>query len=268
MKHLKVSVITVCFNSASTIEDTIKSVINQSYPNIEYVIIDGGSTDGTPEIIKKYHKNIAYWVSEKDKGIYDAMNKGIRAATGDVVSILNSDDMYDSDTVIEEVVRILSEEGVDSCYGDALYVDRDNIDKAVRYWKAGEFSRDNIRRGWMPCHPAFFVKKEVYDKYGIFRIDLPVVADYELMLRFLYKFKVSSAYIPKVTTRVRIGGDSRPGLLPTLKHTLGCYKAWQINELRVNPFALLLKPLSKLPQYLYAYTHSSQTRSKAMHEGA
>ena len=158
---MKVSILTAAYNSSETLEDCLQSVRNQTYPSIEHIIIDGGSTDGTIGIIKRYEGKIASWVSEPDNGIYDAMNKGLRLASGDIIGILNSDDMYADNSEIETVVRTITENNVDSCYGDLVYVDRNDTEKIARYWKAGEYKKEKFKTGWMPPHPAFFVKKEI-----------------------------------------------------------------------------------------------------------
>jgi glycosyltransferase len=249
-KVMKVSIITASYKCAQTIEDCMQSIVVQTYPNIEHIIVDGGSKDGTLEVIDKYRDKIAKVVSEPDKGIYDAMNKGIKFATGNIVGIINSDDILADESVIEAVVSAMSYSNADSCYGDLVYVDRGNMDKVIRYWNAGEFQRERFRNGWMPPHPTFFVKKEVYEKYGPFNLEFPVTADYELMLRFLYKYNVSITYIPKVLVKMRTGGKSRPGVINTTKNMLENYRAWKINELEANPLTFFLKPLSKATQYI------------------
>jgi len=247
---LKVSIITAVLNNFKTLECCIISVLSQLYRNIEHIIIDGGSSDGTLDVIKEYKEEISYWVSEQDNGIYDAMNKGIRAATGDVIGILNSDDVYTDEFVIENIVKCLSEDNVPTCYGDLVYVDQNDPSKIVRVWKSCDFSKEKFKRGWMPPHPTFFVKKHVYEQYGVFNLDFPLAADYELMLRFLYKYNVSTAYVPKVLVKMRTGGTCRPGFLNTPKNVIENYKAWKINELNPNPVTFLLKPLSKAFQYI------------------
>lgn len=248
---MKVSIITVAYNSAKTIEDTIQSVIGQTYPEIEYIIIDGNSKDETLKIAEKYRSNISKIVSEKDRGIYDAMNKGVKLATGDVVGILNSDDFYISSSVIEEVVKKIKETNADCVWGDLVYVDQKNTGKITRYWQGGEYSVGKFKKGWHPPHPAFFVKKVVYEKYGIFREDLGISADYELMLRFLEKYKISSAYIPKVLVKMRDGGSSNwRNIKSVIKGNLQSYKAWKINGLPASPMIVLRKPLGKARQIL------------------
>lgn len=247
---LKVSIITVVLNGKDTIGHTIESVLSQTYKGIEYILIDGGSTDGTVDIIKKHEDKIAYWISEPDRGIYDAMNKGINVATGEIVGILNSDDMYAETSVIEDVVNLVSKEKVDTCYGDLVYVDKDDTNKIIRHWKSGVYRKDMFKKGWMPPHPAFFVSRELYRKYGAFNTDFQIASDYELMLRFLYKFGCSTAYIPKILVKMRTGGNSRPSLTNTIKSNIECYRAWKVNGLNPNPITFILKPISKIVQYI------------------
>ena len=245
---MKVSILTVTYNSSETLEACFRSIHNQSHPHIEHIIIDGGSTDGTVEIVKKHNDKIASWISEPDHGLYDAMNKGIKAADGDIIGILNSDDIYADNSVIENVARTITENNVDSCYGDLVYVERKDTAKIKRQWKAGGYKREKFKKGWMPPHPTFFCKKSVYEKLGMLNLDFPLAADYELMLRFLYKHRVSTAYIPKVLVKMRNGGTSRPGLY-TVKAIKENYKAWKINGLNPSLLTFLLKPLSKITQF-------------------
>ncbi len=246
---MKVTIITAVLNGVKIIEDCIKSVFSQRHKNIEHIIIDGGSTDGTVWVIRKHEDKIAYWVSEPDGGIYYAMNKGIKQATGDVIGILNSDDFYADEAVTEEVVRAITENKVDSCYGDLVYVDIDDTARIVRQWKSREYKREKFKTGWMPPHPAFFCKRSVYEKYGLLNLDFPLAADYELMLRFLYKQGVSTTYIPRVLVKMRVGGTSRPGLY-TVRAMIENYRAWKVNGLHY-PITVLLKPFSKINQFLY-----------------
>lgn len=246
---MKVSIITAVFNNRAYIEDCIKSVKDQTYPAIEHIIIDGGSSDGTLDVIKEYKDEISYWVSEQDNGIYDAMNKGIKAATGDIIGILNSDDVYADEFVVKNVLRSLSQNNVFTCYGDLAYVDKKDTNKIIRHWKSGRFLKKNFKKGWMPPHPTFFARRHVYEKYGMFNLDFPLAADYELMLRFLYKYNVSTTYIPRVLVRMRTGGKCRPGLVNTPKNMMENYRAWKINDLTPTPITFILKPLTKVFQY-------------------
>ena len=176
---MKVSIITVTLNNQDTIKSTIESVINQTYSNIEYIIIDGGSADATIDVIKKYEGKIAKWISEKDDGIYDALNKGLRFATGDIVGFLHSDDIYDNNNIISLIVNAFKNNNNEIVYGDLVYVYKEDANKIIRYWRAGEYKYERISKGWMPPHPTFFARKELYDKYGCFNSNFKIAADYE-----------------------------------------------------------------------------------------
>jgi len=247
---LKVSIITAVLNNRKTIEECMQSIINQTYQHRECIVIDGGSTDGTMDLLKKYENRMTKIVSERDNGIYDAMNKGIKLATGDVIGILNSDDIYNDATVIESVANAIMENSVDSCYGDLVYVDKNNPDKVIRYWKSCIYKNGLFRSGWMPPHPTFFVKREVYEKYGCFNTDFKIAADYELMLRFLERHKISTYYIPEVLIKMRMGGMSNRSLKNLFIKSSEDYKAWKINNLNGGIYTILLKNLCKLPQFI------------------
>jgi len=249
---MKVSIVTPVYNSRSySIIDCVNSVHRQTYEDIEHIIIDGASTDATLEILDclKNKDKFSLLISEKDKGIYDAMNKGIKLATGDIVGILNSDDFYVSKYVIEKVVRIFKEEKVDAVYADLLYVDSIEIVDIKRYWKSGEFKKESFKYGWMPPHPTFFVKKEIYEKYGYYNLDLKSAADYELMLRLLYKYEIKVSYLNDIIIKMRDGGSSGQSLRHRLFANREDKKAWKINSLKPLPFTLVLKPIRKLKQY-------------------
>jgi len=246
---MKVSVITVCYNSAQTIEDTIKSVINQDYPNIEYIIVDGLSKDNTLEIVNKHKDKIAKIVSEKDNGIYDAINKGIELASGELLSVLNSDDFFATSSVVSDVVESIAKENSDSSYGNLLYVNREETSKVLRTWISGEYYDGIFYKGWMPPHPTFFIKKWCYQKYGSFNLNLKSSADYELMLRMLHKNKIKVSYINKILVKMRVGGQSNVSLLNRLKGNQEDKIAWQLNGIKPNWYTLIWKPLSKIPQY-------------------
>jgi len=245
-----VSIITVVFNGAAMIEHCINSVRAQKYANIEHIIVDGGSTDGTVEIINKYRNGKTRVASEPDNGLYDAMNKGIVRSTGDVIGILNSDDFYPDDSVIEKVVRAMSKNNTDSCYGDALYVKKNHPDKIVRYWKSGQFSHGKFKIGWMPQHGTLYIRKDIYTKYGLFRNDFPIAADYELILRFLYKHRIRTTYLPEILLKIRLGGVSRPGMVNTSKMFVENYRACKVNGLKHSLAACFMKRLIKIPQYI------------------
>ena len=244
---MKVSLITIAYNSAATIEDTIKSIVAQEYSNIEYIIIDGGSTDNTLSIIEKYKESISTIISEPDKGIYDAMNKGVQNATGDLVGILNSDDIYADNKVVSNIVEAIGNK--DSIYADLVYVNRDNTDKVTRYWKSGKYRKGIFKKGWMPPHPTFFIKKSCYDQYGIYNLQLKSAADYELMLRMLHKHNISVAYLPEVITKMRVGGQSNITVLNRFKANTEDRLAWTINNLKPGRLTLTMKPILKLSQF-------------------
>ena len=244
---MKVSLITIAYNSAATIEDTIKSIVAQEYSNIEYIIIDGGSTDNTLSIVDKFKDSITTIISEPDKGIYDAMNKGVQNATGDIVGILNSDDIYADNKVVSSIVEAIGNK--DSIYADIVYVDRDNTDKVTRYWKSGKYRKGIFKKGWMPPHPTFFIKKSCYDQYGIYNLQLKSAADYELMLRMLHKHNISVAYLPEVITKMRVGGQSNITVLNRFKANTEDRLAWTINNLKPGRLTLTMKPILKLSQF-------------------
>ncbi len=247
---MKVSIITVVYNGAEHIRDCIDSVVNQTYPDIEYLIIDGKSTDGTVEIVQSYGSKVAHFVSEPDKGLYDAMNKGIRLATGDVVGLLNADDFYRHNRVIANMVALFERTGSDAVYGDMLYVDRHDTQKLKRYWRSGWYKPGAFKWGWMPGHLSFFAKRSLYEKYGLFRLDMKSAADYELMLRFIHKNKVKLAYMDEVTIVMRAGGVSNSSLTNRLRANRDDRLAWDLNGLKPYFFTLWLKPLRKLSQYV------------------
>ncbi len=246
----KLSIITVTKNDKNYIEDCIKSVIEQQYPNYEYIIIDGGSTDGTIDIIKKYCDHISIFVSEPDGGIYDAMNKGIKLATGDIVGILNSDDIYKSNDVLTEVVREFTEKGVDAVFADLVYVDRNNTDKIVRYYKSANFTPDKFAYGWMPAHPTFFLKRKYYEKYGLFKTDYQIAADYELVVRLLGKNKLSYSYLPKVIIKMRSGGISTSSFKSNWILNMEIIRACRENGIQTNIFKVFSKYLVKFYQLI------------------
>lgn len=212
---MKISVITATFNSGRTVRDTIESVLDQTYNDIEYIVVDGKSHDNTMEIVRSYEARFGgrlRWVSEPDKGIYDAMNKGIAMATGDVVGMLNSDDFYTSNDVLEQVVKTMADESVDAVYGDVHYVDDDNLSKCVRYYSSRLFHRSWMRFGFMPAHPSFYCRRSVYKRFGTFDLSYKVAADFENLLRLIFVYRIRTRYIPKDFVTMRTGGVSSSGL--------------------------------------------------------
>lgn len=247
---MKVSIITVCFNSNKTIKDTIESVMSQKYDNIEYIIVDGGSTDGTLETLAKYRDQISKHISEPDTGIYDAMNKGIKLATGDIVGFLNAGDFYAVETAILQIATSFQENDCEIVYADLEYVAENNPGKTVRKWKSQPYQSGLFKKGWHPPHPTFFAKKSIFDKYGGFDLSYNIGADYELMLRFLQKYNIKTEYIPRVLVKMRSGGISNKNLYQIIKANIECYRAWRKNGLKVTPLIMLKKPVSKLVQYM------------------
>ena len=247
---MKISIITIVYNNRETIADAIESVLSQTYPNIEYIVVDGLSTDGTVEVVKSYGDRITRFVSEKDKGLYDAINKGIKMATGDVIGLLHSDDVFYSPDAIEKVAGAFKSKNTDSVYADLLYVQKEDTNKVVRNWVSGSYQRDNFLYGWMPPHPTFYVKKSCYEQYGLYNTLFKSAADYELMLRFLYKYKVSTCYIPEKLVKMRVGGKSNVTLKNRIRANREDYNAWLINDLQPRFYTRYLKPLRKLTQFL------------------
>ena len=250
VSRVKVSIITVVYNGAEHIRDCIDSVLTQTHPDIEYIIIDGQSTDGTAAIIRSYGTKVAFFVSEPDKGLYDAMNKGIRLATGDVIGLLNADDFYRHDAVIANMVALIERTGSDAVYGDMIYVDRNDTRKLKRYWRSGPYRENAFRWGWMPGHLSFFARRSLYERYGLFRLDLKSAADYELMLRFIHKHKAKLSYMNEVTIVMRAGGISNANLTNRIRANGEDRLAWQLNDVKPYFFTLWLKPLRKLTQYV------------------
>jgi glycosyltransferase involved in cell wall biosynthesis len=254
--EMKISVITATWNSASTVRDTLQSVATQEYPDIEHIIMDGRSTDATLDIVGQF-PHVAKLVSEKDKGIYDAMNKGIAHATGEIIGILNSDDFYMNGSVLSHVARVFEHSGCGAVYGDLLYVDPADTNKIIRYWRSGAYRKGAFKWGWMPPHPTFFVRRDVYEQYGTFNLNLGTAADYELMLRFVHKYGVHMVYLPEVLVRMRNGGASSASVGARWRANRRDREAWRVNGLKPFWFTVYLKPLRKLRQYVTRYHHNT-----------
>lgn len=247
---MKISLITVAYNSEETIEETILSVLSQKNINLEFIIVDGGSSDSTCDIIEKYNDKIDVFLSEKDNGIYDAMNKGVRLASGEVLGILNSDDVFASDDVLFSVSNAFSENEIDALYGDLVYVDRYDISMIKRKWISGEYTEGDFKKGWMPPHPTFYVKRSVYESYGLFNLEFSSAADYEIMLRFIHKHHIKIYYLAMIMVKMRQGGQSNASFSNRIKANREDKKAWIVNGLKPGPLTMLLKPLSKLGQFI------------------
>ncbi|WP_353720586.1 glycosyltransferase family 2 protein [Dyadobacter sp. 676] len=247
---MKVSILTVVYNGAATIRHCIDSVLGQDYAEVEYIVVDGNSSDGTQEIVRSYGDKIAHFLSEPDAGIYDAMNKGIQLATGDVIGILNADDFYAYPSVISDVAEVLASGDFDASYGDLEYIDANDATIVRRKWVSGAYKAGAFLNGWMPPHPTFFVRKEVYNAHGNFRLDLGSAADYELMLRFVHREKIRLAYVPKVLVKMRAGGVSNSTLKNRIAANRNDRLAWKINNLEPRFYTLWLKPLRKIIQFI------------------
>jgi glycosyltransferase involved in cell wall biosynthesis len=244
---LKISIVTVVWNNEKTVKNAIDSVLSQTYKDVEYIVVDGASTDGTVDIVKSYGESISKFISEPDKGIYDAMNKGVKLATGEIIGILNSDDFYSSNSILETIVSNFLDE-IDAVYGDLTYVDSIDTSKVIRYWKSQKYKKGLFQKGWHPAHPTFFVKRELYEKYGIFNLEFKIASDYELMLRFIEKHGVKTEYIPKIIVNMRVGGTSNSSIKNIAISNYEVYKSWKINGLKISPMIALIKPFSKIKQ--------------------
>lgn len=248
---MKVSVITATWNSVATLRDTLESVLGQTYPHIEHIIVDGGSTDGTLELIREYeprYNGRLRYVSEPDKGIYDAMNKGIRMAGGDVIGILNSDDFYTSPDTVETLAGELERNGVDAVYGDIHYVDGKTPDKSVRYYSSAGFRRWKMLLGFMPAHPSFYCRKEAYERFGLFKTSYKVAADFENLLRLIYVGRISTKYVPKDCVTMRTGGASTSGLASHRRIMADHVRAYRENHVRSNALLDSLRYVYKVAE--------------------
>jgi glycosyltransferase len=246
---MKITLITATYNSERFLQQCIQSIANQSYTNIEHIVVDGGSTDNTIEIIKENENTIAKWISEPDRGMYDAINKGIKMATGDVIGILNSDDMLVNKDVIAKIVKTFIEKGVDSVYGDLEYVDQEYTNRVFRVWKGKTYNRNLFKMGWMPGHPTFYIKRELIEKHGKYENHFYTAADYEFMARYLYKHQISSYYLPEMIVKMRTGGASNRNLNQRLRANRRDYLAMKKNSIPMPFMVSILKPIIKLHQF-------------------
>jgi glycosyltransferase len=247
---MKISIITATFNSSETIMDTVNSVSKQNYTDYEHIIVDGRSSDDTILKIKESNKQNIKIYSETDEGIYDAFNKGILHASGDVVGFLNSDDMYIDNNVLYDIAEVFLNTGCDASYGDLVYTRWNNVNKIVRYWKSGEFSYEKIQKGWMPPHPTFYMKKDKYEEHGIFNTDYCISADYENMLRNLTRPEIKVSYIPRVLIKMRSGGKSNQGIYNIILKTMEDFSILKVHN--NNPLkAIINKNFSKLKQFKF-----------------
>ncbi|MBF2708210.1 glycosyltransferase family 2 protein [Flavobacterium soyangense] len=248
---MKISIITVCYNSSSTIIDSIESVLNQSYPNIEYVIIDGNSKDNTVSIIEEYKNRLGYFISEPDKGLYDAMNKGIQAATGDVIGILNSDDLYQDLDVINDVMQQFNNDPeLEILYGDLVYVKSDDTNKIVRNWKSKSYYNNFFENANVPPHPSLFVRAKVFKEAGLFNLYYKLAADYEFMLRVFKKHHFKPKYINRLIIKMRLGGATNQSFSNIVNQNKEILKAWKNNGLKAPFYLMPLRIFKRLVQFI------------------
>lgn len=239
---MKISLITVTYNSSATLKDTIQSILSQTYSDIEYIIVDGASKDNTVDIIKEYEpqfKGRIKWISERDKGLYDAMNKGIHLATGEVVGILNSDDLFMDNKVVEDIVNAFDNQ-TEAIYGNLYFVDQIDLNKIVRIWKGSPYK--SFKTGWHPAHPTFYVRRAIYDKYGVFDTTFDVSADFELMLRLIEKHSIKTKYIDRYMVKMRMGGESTGSIKNIIRGNKNIFRAFKKNEIKVS----ILYPIHRL----------------------
>lgn len=246
---IKVSVVTAVFNAEKTIAQAIDSVLSQNYPAVESVVIDGASRDATLSILESYRPRLGKLISEPDDGIYDALNKGIRCATGDVVGFLHADDLFEDEGVLGKVAAVFEDPSIDAIYGDLVYVRYDDVAQIIRYWKSGQYNQAALARGWMPPHPTFYVRRAVYERLGGFDRRYQIAADYDTVLRFLAVGKIRAAYIPEVLVRMRVGGVSNRSLRTILRKSREDLRVLRSNRVG-GVGALIWKNFSKLPQFL------------------
>lgn len=245
---MSITLITPVWNNGATIGHCLCSIADQTVP-CQHILVDGASTDGTLDVIWQHQGKTTMVISEPDKGMYDAINKGLRHATGDVVGVLNADDYYPTADVLQLVSEAFADPAVEASYGDLLYVDREDTEKVIRTWKSGAYQSERFYAGWMPPHPTFFIRRSLYEQHGGYRLDLGSAADYELMLRMLLKHEANAAYIPRVLVHMRNEGMSNARLKNRIKANRFDREAWRVNELKPRPWTLLAKPLGKLGQW-------------------
>ena len=247
---MKITIITVSYNAAKTIGDTLRSVREQSYQQIEHIVIDGGSTDQTLDIVAAEGTHVAKVVSEKDEGLYDAMNKGLALATGDVVGFLNSDDVFANADVLTAVAQAMVEPSTDACYGDLVYVAPDDTRKVIRYWRSREYERGLFERGWVPAHPTFYARRELYERFGGFDLRLGLAADFDVLLRLIGVHGITTTYIPHVLVRMRLGGASNESLPSVIRQNVDIARAFRKYGWKVGMKPFVFKMMLRISQFV------------------
>lgn len=250
---MKITIITVCYNSAATIAGTLDSVAGQSWPEIEHIVIDGASTDSTSYVVKSRGKRVTRFISEPDKGIYDAMNKGVALATGDILAFLNADDIYIHTEVLAEVAKKFENSDIEGLFGDVIFFDPKNPDKIIRRYNSGRFSPEKLAWGWMPSHPALFLRREVYQKVGPFRTDYRIAGDFEFIIRAFGSGKLRYEYVPEVWVKMRAGGISTGGWRNTMLLNWEVLRACRENGIKTNIFKILSKYPAKMLEFLPSF---------------
>lgn len=247
---MKISIITVCYNSADTIGETLRSVREQTYEDIEHIIIDGGSTDKTLEVVAAGGLHLVKLVSEPDRGIYDAMNKGLGLATGEVVGFLNSDDVLAHPAVIQKIARAMVNPSIDACYGDLVYVAREDTNRVVRYWKSQDYRHGLFERGWVPAHPTFYARRVLYQNYGNFDLGMGLAADFDILLRFFEAHRITSVYIPEVLVSMRLGGATNVSFCNVFRQNVEIAHAFRKYGLSVGLKPFFFRLISRLAQFV------------------
>lgn len=249
---MHITVITAAFNAGETIEDTILSVAEQTYRHVEHIVIDGLSTDSTQAIITRHIEKFAHVVSEPDRGVYDAMNKGLALASGDVVGFLNADDVYFRKDVLAKVAATMADPSIDACYADLIYVDREQTDRVVRHWTSCDYGPGLFEKGWLPAHPTFFVRRSVYHRFGGFNLRYRLQADFDLALRLMRVHGIQTRYVPEVWVRMRMGGMSNNSVRNVVRGNIEAYRSCRSNGVKVPPWFILRKVVSRIPQFVRA----------------
>ena len=250
---MKISIITVCYNSADTLAESLDSVASQNYSDIEHIIVDGGSDDVTEGVVNEKGWRVAVWRSESDQGVYDGMNKGLLLASGEVIGFLNADDVYMHSDVLTKVAATMADSAIDACYANLVYVDRKQTSRVIRHWTSQNYEPGLFEKGWMPAHPTFFVRKSVYERLGGFNLRYRLQSDFDLALRFIGIHDIRTRYIPEVWVRMRMGGMSNNSIRNVIRGNIEAYLSCRANGLKVLPWFILSKVFSRLPQFVKAH---------------